>query len=479
MSAAPEPAGTLAELVCGSGFVLETERGAVTGPELAGAARRYAAGFARYPRGAGVSIGLTDPAEALAVAAGAWWSGLRVAFTRTDSPHDPAAQARIVDALVQVVDAGTEAAGGVTRLTPGELLGPPVDGAPRCRPSDPALDLLTSGSTGTPKCVVFGHAAMVANARSLAAAMRIGRTDLLWTSLPHGLPGVLSTVTLPAAAADATALLVTPADPLVAADSLVAAAPSVVYAVPEFYDVLGRISPAAGSAPSVRWWLSSSSQLSAGRFDRMRERWGAVVRSFYCGSEVGTVTFNDDDDPDSVRSGVGRPLPGVRVLVERDGSGSGVAGVPDAGRLTIGGDLVALGYRERGVLVPFPSDGVRTSDLGYLDDDGALRLVGRVDDRIHVGAEVVDPQMVEACINAHPAVHDCVVVPKPHTMLGSVLEARVVRRAGTALSERDVILACRAHGLRNGWLPRAVRWIDTVPTTPAGKPNRDPGWPAG
>jgi len=464
---------SIPDLVSTSGFVLETGRGAVSGKEITEAGRGYAAGFAAYPPGTGVLVSVADPATALEVALGAWWMGLRVAFPRGDSPLDRGQQAGLLHVGVEVVDSLGDELSGVPQRAARDLVGAPVRGAPRCSPADAALDVLTSGSTGVPRCVVNSHAGLVANAWALAQAMAVGPGDRIWTSLPHGLPGVIATVTLTAAVGGATAVLAGRAGALDATSALLSANPSIVYAVPEAYEILSRTSSTGLRRPPVRWWLSSSSALPADRFDRMHARWGAVVRSFYCGSELGTVTFNDGDDVESVRAGAGRPLPGVRLSVESTpgDNAPGAAGHP-VGRLTVAGALMAIGYRDGAVVRPFPADGVRTSDRGYLDAAGRLFLTGREEDRIHVGSEVVDPQIVEACIEAHPAVADCIVVARPHPMLGSVLEAWVVRQPGADVSARDVILACRSNGMRGGSVPRSVRWIDAAPRTPAGKPDR-------
>ena len=458
---------TLPDLLSGSAFALRTAADEVTGAELVADARRMVGGLAELAPGDGVLIDVVDARAALTVAIAAWWNGLRVGFTRRDSPLDVVAQAQALCASIVVVDGPAPRAvrTGVAVCPVRALIGAPATGQPVCRPDGPALDLLTSGTTGRPKGIVMSHAAMVANAAALATAMDLGRRDRLWTSLPATSPGALATVILAAAVRGATAVLSRAGGPAGAVAEVVAVQPTVVYAVPEVYAWLSR-SPAAGGAPGVRWWLSSSSALTPERFDRMRAGWGALVRSFYCASELGTVTFNDSDDPDVVRGGVGRPLPGVRLTV----ADPSVPGGP--GRLVVGGELVASGVRTEAGFRAFPAEGICTEDRGFLDAAGRLVLTGREEDRIHVGSEVVDPQLVEACLQTHPAVIGCIVVARPHALLGSVLEARVVRRAGVEATARELVLLCRRAGLRGGWVPRSIRWVGAVPTTSAGKPDR-------
>lgn len=438
---------TLPDLIQSSDFAIETARGRTSAAELVVTARRHAAFFDRQAACPGVLIGIDDAAEALAVAVGAWWSGRRVMFARPDSPYGFDRQAAVVGATLVVTAA--DRAGRWDE---------PVSWAPRCVVTDDALDVLTSGTTGAPRAVVSTHAAIVANATALADAMGLVPTDRLWTSLYHGLPGALCTVTLAAAASGAVGVLDPLGDSVAAVGRLGPVAPTVVYAVPEFYEALARHRSPIAISP--RWWLSSSAALARSTFDRIHQRWGVLVRSFYCGSEVGTVTFNDSPDVDAVRDGVGRPLPGGRMQLDEEG------------RIIVDGALRGRGYRVDGVTHDFPAAGVRTGDLGRIGPDGVLYLNGRESDRIHVGAAVVDPQVVEAHIASLTEVQDCLVVARPHPRLGHVLEARVVRVAGAELTERDVIVACRDRGTRAARLGAATTgaiWRTSASRT---------GWPA-
>jgi malonyl-CoA/methylmalonyl-CoA synthetase len=447
-------------------LTLRTDTGETTGRDLATRARLRGGSLSGYAPGSGVLVDVADALLAYEVAAAAWWAGLRVAFARSDSPLDAVAQARAVGAVVHVVDRGRgvdQHSAGIDVLIADVAPWPaPAPASARPAPDDLALDMLTSGSAGQPTCLTYTHAALLRNGVALGRAMGVTTGDRLWTPLPPGLAGVLCSVLLPAALHGATAHLCD-ADHGTMARSLRAAAPTIVYAVPAVYEVLCRAAQAGAGTPPVRWWLSSSSELQPRVFDGMLARWNAVVRSLYCGSEVGTVTFNDARDPDLVRNTVGRPLPGVTVQVE-----------PGTHRLTVGGDLIAHGERRPdGTVVPFGRS-VVTGDCGTLDADGTLRLRGRFDERFNVGTQVVDPFVVEARIRSLPGVADCVVVARPHRLLGNAINALVIRDAAVPLTEADVIGHCRASGLTGGWVPRRVSWVDEIPRTPAGKPRRSP-----
>lgn len=474
----PAQPRSLVELVCDGGLTIEAGSRRSTGARLRASARRGAGWFARLAPGAGVLVDVADPVCAVEVALAAWWAGLRVAFVRPDSPFDVPRQASVVGASVVVTDREPAAGGAVSSAA---LFQRPVRWAPRCRAGDAALDVLTSGTTGAPKCIVYSHAAMVANGVAIATTLDVRAEDRLWTPLPHAIVGVLGTVLLPAAARGATAVLGAATDPVRVAEALRLATPSIVYAVPELYQSLARSAPPEPApAGRVRWWLSSSSRLPRSVFDRMRATWGVAVRSFYCASETGTVTFNGGTGILAARDSVGRPLPGVSVEI-RQVAPPAADDPPRAGtgRVVVSGELVASGYRHADGLVAFPAAAsgrgreVVTSDLGWIDGEGLLRLAGRADDRVNVGAQTVHPGLVEAHIGALDGVEECLVVARPHPRLGSVLEARIVRRDAASVSERAVIHHCRAQGLSGAWMPWTIRWVDSIPKTPAGKPIRD------
>lgn len=453
-------ARTVADLFRRSTASFETDHRTSTAAAVVDAARSRAAWLTHLPRGSGVLVDVADPVAALEIALGAWWVGHRVAFASRSGGQPAFEQALAVEASVHVRDdAGPSADAVVPMVDPAAVHGPPVAGPPRCAGSDVALDVLTSGTTGRPKCVVFDHAAFAANALAVADALGLSPDDRLWTSLPHGLPGVLSTVLLPATARNATAVLTHHDDPLFAGAALATSSPSVVYAVPAVYEAMAHAGRRRTDSVQARWWLSSSARLDPALFDAMRATWGATVRSFYCGSEVGTVTFNDAADVDPVRATVGRPLRGVRLRI-------------DGERVIVGGDLVGLGYRSNGVVTPFPGSGIETGDLGRLDPDGNLHLVGRAGDRIHVGADVVDPAVVEDRVTSQPGIRECIAVPRTHRQLGSVVGVVVSLQDGAQVSPRDIITRCRADGLLRAWVPRHVTFVDAVPRTPAGKPDR-------
>ena len=175
---------------------------------------------------------------------------------------------------------------------------------------------------------------------------------------------------------------------------------------------------------------------------------------------------------------------GVRVVttygMSETSGGCVYDGIPLAGmsfdatdRIRLTGPVVGVGYRLRPDLTRevFDGDTFTTSDLGRVDDDGRLVVLGRADDVIVTGGEKVAPAAVEAALAEHPSVAEAAVVGVPDDEWGSRVRAVVVLRAGTALTLDDA----RAHvsaRLPRAAAPRELVVLEALPTLGSGKIDR-------
>ncbi|MSW65563.1 MAG: AMP-binding protein, partial [Actinobacteria bacterium] len=122
----------------------------------------------------------------------------------------------------------------------------------------------------------------------------------------------------------------------------------------------------------------------------------------------------------------------------------------------------------------FTADGwLRTGDLGSVDDEGWLRLAGRVKDCYRCGGEQVVPGDVEVVLLGHPSIAQAHVVPLPDERMGEVGVAWVVLEPGVELDAAEV-LAWAAPQLARFKVPRHVLAVDAadVPLTPSGRPRK-------
>jgi O-succinylbenzoic acid--CoA ligase len=185
-------------------------------------------------------------------------------------------------------------------------------------------------------------------------------------------------------------------------------------------------------------------------------------------SQVATATPREAFDDVGT---VGRPLFWTDVTV-RDGDGATVD-PGESGELVVDGPTVSPGYYENpdATGAAFGPHGLRTGDVGYLDEHGRLFVLGRVDDQIITGGENVHPREVVDVLREHPQVDDVVVVGVPDDEWGELVGALVVGDADE-LTVDDLEGYCRER-LAGFKLPRVISFAEALPRTASGTVERE------
>ena len=111
---------------------------------------------------------------------------------------------------------------------------------------------------------------------------------------------------------------------------------------------------------------------------------------------------------------------------------------------------------------------VRTGDLGKLDADGFLSIVGRQKDLIIRGGANIYPTEVEDALYGHPAVAECAVIGRPHEVYGEIVEAVLVLKEGQQASAADLATHCKKR-LADYKIPSIFDVVDALPKGPTGK----------
>lgn len=165
---------------------------------------------------------------------------------------------------------------------------------------------------------------------------------------------------------------------------------------------------------------------------------------------------------------IGRPLPDVEVKVVDE---AGAELPPNqTGEILVRTPRVMKGYAgdvEGGARME--ADGfLHTRDLGYVDDEGYVFLVGRQDDMIIRGGENIAPAEVESILQGHPAVEEVAVLGVPSVEWGQIVAAAVVLRPGTEATPEELSEFCRAR-LASFKKPELIRVVEALPRNPLGK----------
>jgi long-chain acyl-CoA synthetase len=111
---------------------------------------------------------------------------------------------------------------------------------------------------------------------------------------------------------------------------------------------------------------------------------------------------------------------------------------------------------------------VRTGDLGKLDTDGFLSIVGRKKDLIIRGGANIYPTEVEDALYGHPAVAECAVIGRPDRVYGEIVEAVLVFKDGRTATTDELIAHCKEQ-LAEYKIPAFFDVVDTLPKGPTGK----------
>jgi long-chain acyl-CoA synthetase len=146
----------------------------------------------------------------------------------------------------------------------------------------------------------------------------------------------------------------------------------------------------------------------------------------------------------------------------------------EVGEIIARGANIAAGYWKAPdeTAERFQCGGFRTGDLGFVDADGYLYVVGRRHDMIKVGAHRIAAREIEDVLHEHPAIFEAAVVGEIHPLLGETPVAHVALRDGSQIDASAVIAACRAR-LPEHKVPSRVVFHAELPKTPAGKVAKD------
>ena len=342
-------------------------------------------------------------------------------------------------------------------------------------PGDPLAILYTSGTSGKPRGVELAHGNLLHAAAETTRAIDLAPGDVVAgvRALHHvfGLgPGLLG-----AALSGASLVL---RDQSGGTEALKAArhhGATVQYGVPtDFATLLPQVEEEGGAPPTLRLCLSSGAPMSDDLASRIEASFGVPLVIAYSLTEgASTVAMSRPGDPIRKRHfTVGRPVGGTEVRVkERDGT---VLPRESVGEIAVRGPGMMLGYYRQPLETAAATDPdgyLRTGDLGMLDEDGFLHLVGRREDVVIRSGFKVHPREVEDRIMAHPAVDRAAVVGVADEILGEAICACVVRVEGGVVTEPE-IQAWSAATLAGYKVPDLVSFMNELPLTDSGTVRR-------
>jgi len=250
--------------------------------------------------------------------------------------------------------------------------------------------------------------------------------------------------------------------------------PTFFSAVPTIYNMLaalpGDVTP---DTSSLRFGICGAAPASAELLGRFEARYGSPLIEGY-GLSEGTCASTMNPVAGPRRPGtVGIAFPGQQIRII-DGAGTEVAPGVD-GQITIAGPNIMQGYLGR------PDETARviingwlhTGDIGHLDDEGYLTLVGRSKDMIIRGGENIYPKEIEDVLTSDPTVLEAAVIGVPDDKWGETVAAYVQPRPGHTINVEGLHRIC-ASKLAGYKRPTSITVMDAIPKNPVGKTDKAP-----
>jgi len=352
-------------------------------------------------------------------------------------------------------------------------LGPP----PASSGLDAALVMTSSGTTGAPKIVPLAEDQLLHAARAIAAHHRLGADDTGYCPLPLFhinaiVVGVLATLV------GGSRLVVDRFSRHAFWERAARHRVTWVNLVPAIIAILADAPPPPPAvAARIRFARSASAPLATATQLRFERRCGIPVLETYGMTEAASqITANPLPAAEHRPGSVGRPV-GVELRIVDDGGRR--VGPGAVGRVEVRGDSVVPSYWSEadGVLEAQPATNqcgwLPTGDLGRIDGDGYLYLMGRDDDVINRGGEKIYPREIEEVLLADRRVRAAAVVGRPHPIVGEEPVAFVVAAAGSERTDLadDLSARCRSD-LSPFKRPAEITVAASLPAGPTGKVRR-------
>ncbi len=336
---------------------------------------------------------------------------------------------------------------------------------------DLAAFLYTSGTTGRSKGAMLSQGNLLSNAETLVKHWQFVENDVLLHALPifhtHGLFVATNVILLSGGAMIFM--------PKLDVDHLVKFMPraTCMMGVPTFYTrLLDHPGFTAESTAHMRLFISGSAPLLADTHRAFEERTGKSILERYGMTETNMNTSNPYNGPRRAGT-VGQPLPGVELKITNADTGE-ILPHGEIGVIEVRGPNVFQGYwqmpektaaelREDGFFI--------TGDLGLIDDQGYVQIVGRGKDLIISGGYNIYPKEIELILDDQSGVLESAVIAVPHGDLGEAPVALLVR--GTQEPDLDAITAILTKQLARYKCPRKLIVVDSLPRNTMGKVQKN------
>jgi long-chain acyl-CoA synthetase len=338
---------------------------------------------------------------------------------------------------------------------------------------DVALMTYTSGTTGLPKGAMLSYGNALFKTRAAADCNGVTGADVLLSIAPlYHIAGMLMGVNVPVLTG-ASSVLLHRFDPRATLQAIARYRVSWWYSIAPMNVACMQVPDIAGfDLSSLR--MNPVTSFGIAFTEPLAQQWRGFAghcssfEAAYGLSETHTCdTYTPHHAPRWGTQGIA--VPGVTIrIVDSDTGEDKAAGEVGEIVLSSAGSFKGYWNKPEATAATLRDGWVHTGDIGKLDADGYLSFIGRFKEMIKVSGYSVFPEEVETILIKHPAVAQAAVIAQPDAEKGEVVKAFIVRKPGIAL-DADALMAWARDNMASYKAPRAVRFIDALPTTGAGK----------
>jgi cyclohexanecarboxylate-CoA ligase len=350
------------------------------------------------------------------------------------------------------------------------LAAEPVGRPARLRPDDMSVLMFTSGTTGEPKGVIHTSNSLIGCTKALTERFGLDASDVLLVASPVGHMTGYAAIVLLSVYLGGTMVLQDVWEPkhgvsLMAREGVTYTAAS----TPFLSDICDTVKAGAPRPASLRSFLCGGAPIPSVLIERAASELGIKVCSLWGMTEVLAATLTEPSRAaDKSPTTDGRALEGMEVrIVNFDGEP-----VPtgQSGRLLVRGCQMFTGYYKKPELKTFDAEGwFDSGDLAYIDDEGYIRISGRVKDVLIRGGENVPVVEIENLLYKHPAVAAVAVVGYPDARLGERGCAFIVPKPGTTIDLTAMQAYLAESKMAKQFWPERVELVANLPRTASGK----------
>ena len=341
---------------------------------------------------------------------------------------------------------------------------------------DDAIGLIlhTSGTTSRPKMVPLSQANLAASARNIAGTLHLASSDRCLNIMPlFHIHGLMAPV-LASLAAGGEVVCSPGFDALRFYSWLAEVKPTWYSAVPTMHQAIlarARRNEETVRGNRLRFIRSSSASLPTTVMASLEKVFEAPVIEAYAMTEAAHQMCSNPLPPAARKPGTVGPAAGPEVTILDDQGRALPAG--GEGEIAVRGPNITAGYlnNPNANATAFDGGWFRTGDQGVMDDDGYVKVTGRLKEIINRGGEKIAPLEVDEVLLAHDAVAQVCTFAMPHARLGEEVAAAVVLVDGADVTDRD-LRDFVAERLADFKTPRRFAFVDEIPKGPTGKIQR-------